>query len=323
MMARKSERGGRRNGSPAWAAALVLACALGAASTAAEAAPAARDDLEIRAVSTRPEAVSGGDVLVEVRVPRHVPVDQVSVALNGRDVTAAFRPGQTFGALLGLVEGLALGENRIEARSPARVVRGRPTARLDLVNHPITGPVIAGPHQTPFVCETEAWGFGPPLDADCSIETRVEYFYRSATTNTFQPLPAGPLPADLRQTTTSEGQTVPYIVRRERGTINRAVYEIAFLHEPGTPLPTPWARTGAWNGKLVYSFGPGCRAGFHQGRNTGTNLQESQLGDYALSKGYAQASSSLNVFGTTCADLISAESMMMGSRSSPRSSTAS
>ena len=51
-------------------------------------------------------------------------------------------------------------------------------------------------------------------------------------------------------TTTSDGRTVPYIVRREMGTINRAVYSIAILHEPGTPLPSPWMK-GTWNGKLV------------------------------------------------------------------------
>mgnify|MGYP003343403047 CR=1 FL=1 len=61
-------------------------------------------------------------------------------------------------------------------------------------------------------------------------------------------------------TTTSDGRTVPYIVRREMGTINRAVYSIAILHEPGTPLPSPWMK-GTWNGKLVYTFGGGVAAG--------------------------------------------------------------
>lgn len=188
-MTRGSKRAaGRRRSMTCTAVVLVVACALGPAPSPAEAAPAARDDFEIRTVSTRPDTVSGGDVLVEVRVPGHVPRDQVSVRPNGRDVTAAFAPAQGHGSLLGLVQGLELGRNRLEAGAPARVARGRPTATLTVVNHPITGPVIAGPHQTPFVCETEAWGFGPPLDADCSVETRVEYFYRSGATNTFQPL---------------------------------------------------------------------------------------------------------------------------------------
>ena len=231
---------------------------------------------------------------------------------------------------------------------------GERRAQITVVNHPITGPVIAGPHQTPFVCETDAFGLGPALDGNCSVKTRVDYFYRvraaaapqlelpaansaaalaavdaaaprpggggggGAAPNPFKPFdPSAPRPADLAQTTTSDGRTVPYIVRREMGTINRAVYVIAFLHEPGTPLPDPWTASAGWNGRLLYSFGGGCRAGYHQGRSIGgltanrNYLEESQLGDYALARGYALAGGSLNVFGTSCADLISAETMMM------------
>ena len=36
-------------------------------------------------------------------------------------------------------------------------------------------------------------------------------------------------PADLAQTTTIEGKTVDFIVRWERGTINRFIYSIAML----------------------------------------------------------------------------------------------
>ena len=41
------------------------------------------------------------------------------------------------------------------------------------------------------------------------------------------------------------------------GTINRAVYAIAILHDPAGPLSTPFARTSGYNGRLVYSFGGG------------------------------------------------------------------
>src|SRR5678815_4806226 len=90
------------------------------------------------------------------------------------------------------------------------------------------------------------------------------------------------------RTTTTDGKTVPYIVRREMGTINRAIYSIAFLHEPGTPLPSPWTTAGAWNGRLVYTFGGGVAAGYHQGRTIGGlngargNLEDGQLGDCLL-----------------------------------------
>jgi uncharacterized tannase-like protein DUF6351 len=305
--------------------------------------------LEIRTLSTRPETVSGGEVLVQIALPRNVAADRIAVTLNGRDVRAVFRPGIQPQTLAGLVTGLNVGSNQIQASAP-----GERRAQITIVNHPITGPVIAGPHQTPFVCETEAFGVGPALDSNCSVSTRVDYFYRvrapaspqlespatnsaaalaavdaavgrpggggggGASPNPFKSFdPNAPRPADLAQTTTTDGRTVPYIVRREMGTINRAVYVIAFLHDPGTPLPDPWTASPGWNGRLLYSFGGGCRAGYHQGRSIGgltanrSYLEESQVGDYALARGYAVAGGSLNVFGTSCADLISAETMMM------------
>src|SRR5262249_28716287 len=76
---------------------------------------------------------------------------------------------------------------------------------------------------------------------------------------------SGPRPTDVAKTTTTAGHTVDYIVRRELGVINRGVYEIQFLHRPGDPLPSPWARSaGVWNGRLVYRFGAGCRPGYRQ-----------------------------------------------------------
>ena len=302
--------------------------------------------IEVRTLSTRPDLVTGGDVLVQLSLPPGTAADSVSVTLNGRDITSAFRAATVPGARVALLRDLRLGNNALVATA-----RGHsPAATLTLVNHPSTGPVISGPHQTPFVCETEAFGLGPATDSDCSATTRVDYFYRSkgaapvagAAANSAQalaapdaaPSPAGrgggnapnpfkpydpraPRPSDLADTVTTDGRTVPYIVRREMGTINRAVYVIAFLHEPGQPLPDPWTTPPGWNGRLVYSFGGGCRAGYHQGRTVGglttarSYLEESQLGDYALAKGYAVAAASLNVFGTSCADLISAETTMM------------
>jgi hypothetical protein len=119
--------------------------------------------------------------------------------------------------------------------------------------------------------------------------------------------PSGPRPADMARATTVEGQPIDYIVRRERGTINRAIYEIAMLYFPvdsASPVPTRTSNF-AWNGRLVYSFGGGCAAGYRQG------LPGGALTDEFLSKGYAIAVSSLNVFGNNCDDVISSETMMM------------
>ena len=314
--------------------AAIIILAIGSSSYA----QASRSGFEIRTISTRPDLISGGDVLVQVTVPATLTAEKLLVSVDRRDVSGEFKLSPHPNTFLGLLKDLPVGKSEIEAG-----VKGqKPAVTLAISNHPLSGPVMGGPHQTPFICETQAFGFGQPLDADCGVGTRVEYFYRSNAAptgpsnvavqpgadvpqaqqqqpNPFKPYNANaPRPADLAMTTTLEGKTVPYIVRREMGTINRAVYAIAFLHEPGTPLPTPWAQTGSgWNGRLIYSFGPGCQAGYHQGRNLGglagnrSFLEETQFGDYGIAKGYALASSSLNSFGTNCADVISVETMMM------------
>ncbi|MBZ5607587.1 MAG: DUF6351 family protein [Acidobacteriia bacterium] len=216
---------------------------------------AAPQTFEIRALSARPDMVSGGDVLVRVAAPSDAALKKVRLALNGADVTSAFRPARDQHAVVGLVTGLKQGRNILELTRD-----GSRKASLELTNYAITGPIISGPHQTPFICQTEAWGLGAALDADCSAKTRVEYLYWSASAGKFNPFdPAGPRPPDLQQTTTTEGHQVDYIVRKETGTINRAVYEIAFLHQPGTPLPDPWTSSPGWNGRLVYTFGGGAR----------------------------------------------------------------
>src|SRR5437899_63415 len=209
--------------------------ALGVAVSAAE-------GLELRTLSGRPDMVTGGSALVGIG---GMALDSVRITLDGRDITKAFRPGRTAGMLLGRVEGLKPGKNILEVRA------GSKRARLELINSPITGPVISGRRQTPFVCQTEAAGLGPALDGDCSAKTKVAYFYKSiqpASAVGFKELdPSAPRPSDLAKTTTSDGKTMSYIVRRETGTINRAIYSIAFLHEPGEPLPDPWTHSPGWN----------------------------------------------------------------------------
>src|SRR5690606_41810167 len=48
---------------------------------------------------------------------------------------------------------------------------------LDVVDHPMTGPVFSGPHLEPFVCTTEEHGLGPATDDDCSAPTVVRWSY--------------------------------------------------------------------------------------------------------------------------------------------------
>jgi hypothetical protein len=232
----------------------------------------AQTGLQLRLVSNpRPEMVSGGDALVRIDVPAGAAAADVRVTLNGTDVTTAFRADPARGTMIGLVTGLRNGPNTVAATS-----KNSAKAQLTLVSHSITGPVFAGPHETPFVCQTNEFKLrsgvtlGQPLDADCSVATRVDYLYRSTAGGALKPLaePKNP-PADLATTTTSLGRTVPYIVRMETGTINRGIYQIAMLHDLAhDAVPDRWTRSTGWNGRLIYFFGSGCVGGWYrQGRD--------------------------------------------------------
>ena len=294
-------------GRSAWVAALTL-CSFAVVPHAVAAAPASAAPAapEIRIVSTRAEYVSGGDVLVEVRTHDQGAAKHLRIEVDDRDVLSSFRE-MPDGSRLGLLTGLSVGSHTIVARANGSGNGSPPgrTAVLDIVNHPITGPLLSGPQQQPFFCETAQAGLGPPTDAACSAPTQISYRYRT-TAGAFQPL-ADPTvrPADLAQTTTIDGRTVDYIVRLERGTIDRAIYEIAALHDPSS-LPSPFTAEPGWNERLVYTFGGGCNVGYHQGTGTG-----GVLNDLFLSRGYAVASSSLNVYETNCSEVISAEAALM------------
>ncbi|MER6358778.1 DUF6351 family protein [Streptomyces sp. NPDC001634] len=239
-----------------------------------------------------PRLITGGRALVRITATGDGPVQ---VRENGREVGGFVR--QPDGSLLGSVTGLRPGANHITATS-----RGR-AAELTVVNHAASGPVFSGPRQRPFYCETTAFGLAPAVQPLCSTPTVVSYRYRTSG-GTFAPL-AHPAdrPADLA-TATVDGRAVPYIVRLESGTIDRAVYQTAALYD-GTD-PSPLRRDTSWNDRLVYTFGGGCNGGHHQGNSTGGVLD-----DLFLSQGYAVASSSLNVLDHNCSTIVSAEAAMM------------
>ncbi|MGW6278314.1 DUF6351 family protein [Kribbella sp. NPDC055071] len=271
--------------SKSWWAALV---ALGLVVAAPGSAVATEDGapVSISVVSnTRAEFVSGGDVLVRLSRP-------ATVRANGRDVSSGFVE-QPDGTFLGLVKGLRNGENVLTAAGSSLRVR----------NYPLSGPVFSGPQQVPFYCETTKFGLAPAVQPLCEAPTKVTYQYKS-TTGKFVPL-ADPAtrPADLA-TATVDGRVVPYVVRVETGTIDRAVYQTAALYD-GTD-PSPVKPQQSWNNKLVYTFGGGCNAGYHQGSQTGNVLN-----DLFLSQGYAVASSTLNVPEINCSIVISGEAAMM------------
>ena len=119
--------------------------------------------------------------------------------------------------------------------------------------------------------------------------------------------PSGAMLADVAEATTLDGETVPFIIRVQTGTVNRAIYQSAMLHDPADAAPDPWTRSRGWNGKLVYTHGGGCQSGWYQqGSSTGTVLNRG-----LLEMGYAVTSASLNVFGQNCNDLLASETHIM------------
>jgi hypothetical protein len=143
-------------------------------------------------------------------------------------------------------------------------------------------------HQTSVIGEcffTAESGLGEPLDANCSARQKLEYFYRAAN-NSFKPLPdpLGARPSDLVTTTTSNGKSVPYIVRVDSGTINRSIYRIAVLDDPQpTEANQQWQPGAGWNRKLAVSVGGGAGTQYNQG----TNQANTALSHLYLSRGFA------------------------------------
>src|SRR3546814_13628308 len=99
------------------------------------------------------------------------PGESYMVTRNGADVSGAFERVSDSEAQ-GVVTGLRNGDNTVRATVEGDA--GLRSASLTVRNHPITGPVIYGPHQTPFICRPVDAGLGAPLDRACSIDTKYQ-----------------------------------------------------------------------------------------------------------------------------------------------------
>jgi hypothetical protein len=309
----------RRSSIPTALGALALAALLAGLALPAQARRGGGGSWSIEILSSAPDQVSGGDALVRVGFPGDLVKPDAVLLLNGVDVTGSLAPDA--GDLVGVVEGFVLGENLLQLKASASATAVK--ASLAAQNHPLQGPIFSGPQQQPFVCTTARSGLGQPLvdnqdmigipvaeedengnyprdsrgyptgaativgwSKDCAGERRFDYRYRT-TGGSFQPYdPSGPLPVDVAMTTTLDGQTVPYIVRWERGTNNRFIYSVAMLAPPGEADPMQ-PDDSLWNGRLVFSL----QGGVAIGRTQGTTSQGAQLVHDVLRLGYAVVNS--------------------------------
>jgi hypothetical protein len=293
--------------------------------------------VQIIPLSNRADLVSGGNALVQIVLP-NPQAGGLKVDVGGRDVTSAFSV-RSDGRIIGVITGLANGANVVTA-----AVSGSPSGRITITNHAIGGPVLLGAQTTPWVCATPvavaAAGNTPAsnasglttaaVDAQCNIATEFKLFYRTLTPVTGagacsfvtpDPSPAGtPTPANscfqpydpattaaalVASTTTTAGLTVPYVIRVERGTINRGIYDIAVLFDTTKPW-TATAPQAQWNGKVVYSFGASTGQPRQQFRT-----EQIYADDSALSGGFMVVDNSLTDSLYNSNRILVAETLMM------------
>jgi hypothetical protein len=261
--------------------------------------------IAVSTLSNRADLISGGDALVEVQLPANADAATLRVRLNGADISSAFTK-RADGRILGLLTGLTVGTNELSADL------GGAAKVLTITNYPIGGPVFSGPQVQPWICETQAAGLAAATNAQCNAPTVVDYLYKPTGSNALVAYDTAHPPANVSTVTTDSGKTVPYIVRRETGTMDRGIYSVAVLADP-TKAYTPWSPPDAWNRKLYYVMQGGFLPQQRQGPlpTAGFGPQSNVLADVQLGKGFVVASSSLNVFTQNMNTITAAEALMM------------
>jgi hypothetical protein len=254
---------------------------------------------EILVLSTRADLVTAGDALVEVRLPAGSSPAAALVSVDGRDVTSGFAV-RADGRYAGLVTGLRDGVNMLSV-----ALEGRESGRLSITSHPRGGPVFSGEQLRPWECTTaEEPSLGPALDAQCNAPTRFRFVYRT-TAGRFEPWdPSTPLPADAATLPSAVGGMQPYVVRIERGTMNRGIHELAVLFDPARAW-TRWDPQPEWERKLLLKYGGGTGQTYRQGNPVAV------LDDDALRRGFVVASSSMLVNGLHANFVTAAETSLM------------
>ncbi len=262
------------------AGALAVVSLVAAPALSQSAAAVVQGRIDVKVLSSRYDLVSGGDALVEIKASDGAKASELKVSLNGRQLATPLKFDQPTNTLRGLVSGLDNGANWLQVRAPSGYSVSQP-----LVNYPITGPILSGPHMAPYECRTKESGLGEPTDADCSAPTRYDWFYKPADGGAYKAYdPKGPKPADVAMTTTIEGKTVPFIVRVESGVIDRSIYRLAVLDDPATP---GFSASEGWNGRLSFTFGGGAGTQYNQGVNQAAAV----LSDLYLARGFAYGAS--------------------------------
>jgi hypothetical protein len=133
--------------------------------------------------------------------------------------------------------------------------------------------LIVDNHDGQGVAVTDDTGAVVGYSRDCEADTRYWYYWVDGAGDRHvlrEPGEAAPteIPETVGTTTLTDGREVPYLIRHERGTINRFIYSTSMLAtvdevlggDPTEPDPE------LWNGRLLFQFQGGVGIGHTQGR---------------------------------------------------------
>lgn len=319
---------------------LVLGCVF------SQSAIATDENHDILVLSNRADLISGGDALVEVVVPPGIIQAiqsggnvKLKASLNSVPLPGDVLSLRPNGRVIGLVTGLKRGQNVLTVQTPGK------TMSIVITNYPISGPVFSGGAQLqPWICATSASKSvtvvaprdpslsgttatrvsglsSDPVDAQCDTPTQFSYYYYPAakvgtgctlTITGANPCfvaynpAARPADADIADFTNDRGDTVKSLLRLEKGTINRVIYQVLGYFDPAKPWQ-PWAPQTGWNGKLMWKMGAATSANrFEAPPSAGAVFDVN-----ALSAGFIVANSSSTEHSQNNNELLAAETMMM------------
>lgn len=257
-------------------------------------------------LSNRADLISGNDALVEVLLTSADAADGLVLTRNGDDISHILQPSTTDPLrLIGVVDGLRLGENSLALSNGNS---------LTVTNHPIGGPVFTGPQIQPWACQADA------TDEQCNQAPTISWLYKSSspTADGLQDYDPENPATDVADTTTENGETLPFIVRKETGYQARDQYVIFNLYKAGEEWD-PVNPQSQWNGQLLVTHGGNCRGDHdtssaktddYSGTIPGTPLsQQSYI--TALGLGWSVLSTAQLNLGHNCNLSYQAESLMM------------
>jgi hypothetical protein len=300
---------------------------------------------DIRILSNRADMISGGDALVEVIVPPGIAQamrngnQKIKASLDSQPLPDDVFDVRPDGRVFGLVTGLDIGKNTLTVQTPGK------TMSIVITNHAIGGPIFSGKTQLqPWICATSASKSvtvvaprdpslsgttatrvsglsSDPVDAQCNTSTDYFYYYYPAakvgtgctlTIAGANPCfvaynPANrPADADIANFTNDRGDTVKNMLRVEKGTINRSIYQVLAYFDPAKPWQ-PWAPQKGWNGKLMWKMGASTSANRFEAAPSAAAIFDAN----ALAAGFIVANSSSTEHSQNNNELLAAETMMM------------